>query len=714
MDFGTGLDLADDAGALAGTPLYLAPEIVRGEHATEQSDVYSLGVLLFHLVTGSFPVRGETLGDIRAAHARGERRPVRQVTRAVPRRLAWVVERAIAPDPKDRYQSARALAEALRPLGSEVFQRHAVVTAGVVVIVMAVGLSVATRLGRNGRQNLPIVPGGLVEHQIDPDLQRRVQVRGPAVADRWIPCHPRGTRGVALCDLTDSSVRPLRMPKVKGEFSPAMRAVLSPDAQWLAYQWMVEGEKGSSVNVISADGTQDRQLYRSQAILDIQKWTPDGAAVVVREAPARPNQRVLLVFADGTVRELSRLDASVNETDLSPDGRVLLLTRFDGEQHDISAVDLGSGTELWALEGAADDRQALWTPDGRGVAFISDRTGCDSVSFLVLEGSRPAGAPILLKDLGRNRPLAYGFSPDGSYLLSLSHARRTAFRAPLDAAGVATDTPRPLATRCQDDSIGASWDPTGKRIAYLSGGDPMGGAARITIQARDGRIEAEFPAPGSFNVTGRVRWSPGGDELAIVTMGADGGNLLSLMNPRDGVHRELARFPVATRGDWTGEVRWHPSGEVLYYRRGRSIVRQALSSGRSSVVYEPLRGSFGGFDISPIDNALVVGDWIPQSDECVLRIIPPIGAPEDLVKLPGECFGVAWARDAASVLAATFEGPGQRLWRVDRASGAPARVAISSDAFWDLSFSPDGTELLFSAGNPRPNMVILKGFSAAH
>ncbi|HEX6316005.1 MAG TPA: hypothetical protein VFZ73_14140 [Gemmatimonadaceae bacterium] len=504
------------------------------------------------------------------------------------------------------------------------------------------------------------------------------------------------------------------MPKNKTEFSPAMRAVLSPDAQWLAYQWMVEGEKGSSVNIISADGTQDRQLYQSQATLDIQKWTPDGAAVVVREAPARPNQRVLLIFADGTVRELSRLDASVNATDLSPDGRVLLVTQFLGEQHDVSAVDLGTGTELWTLEGAADDRQALWTPDGRGVAFISDRTGCDSVSFLALEGGRPAGAPILLKDLGRNRPLAFGFSPDGSYLLSLSHARRTAFRVPCEAAGATPATPRPLATRCQDDSVGASWDPTGERIAYLSGGDPMGRSARVTVQSRDGRIEAELPAPGSFNVMGRVRWAPGGDTLAVVTMGADGGALLSLMNPRDGVHRELVRFPVATRNDWTGEVRWHPSGQTLYYRRGPRLVKMDLQSGTSNVVYEPLRGSFGGFDISPIESALVVADWNPQSDECLLRIIPAVGATMGVGSLPGECFGIAWARDATSILAATFEGPGQRLWQVDRATGAPTPVAISSDAFWDLSFSPDGKELLFSAGNPRPNMVILKGFSGVH
>jgi dipeptidyl aminopeptidase/acylaminoacyl peptidase len=212
---------------------------------------------------------------------------------------------------------------------------------------------------------------------------------------------------------------------------------------------------------------------------------------------------------------------------------------------------------------------------------------------------------------------------------------------------------------------------------------------------------------------GRVRWSPSGKELAVVTMTPDGGNLLSLMNPRDGAHTEVVRSAFTTGGGWIGEVRWDPGGGVLFYRRGSRLLRVDLQRGTSGVVYEPLRGSYAGFDISPPDGDIVIGDWLAQSDECLLRIIPAAGAPMELGRLPGECFGIAWSRDGASVVAATAEGPGQRLWRVDRASGAQVKLPIPSDAFWDLSFSPDGQELLFSAGNPRPNMVILKGFNSA-
>src|SRR4051812_42389118 len=75
MDLGTGREI-HQAGRpvspdLAGTPLYLAPEIFSGAPASERTDLYSLGVLLYHLVTGSFPVRATTIPELQAGHATG-------------------------------------------------------------------------------------------------------------------------------------------------------------------------------------------------------------------------------------------------------------------------------------------------------------------------------------------------------------------------------------------------------------------------------------------------------------------------------------------------------------------------------------------------------------------------------------------------------------------------------------------------------------------
>src|SRR5580692_4233475 len=76
MDFGTGRDIWPDhaprhrgpADDFSGTPLYLAPEVFAGQARTKTTDIYSLGVLLYHLVTRSYPVEGRTREDVERAH----------------------------------------------------------------------------------------------------------------------------------------------------------------------------------------------------------------------------------------------------------------------------------------------------------------------------------------------------------------------------------------------------------------------------------------------------------------------------------------------------------------------------------------------------------------------------------------------------------------------------------------------------------------------
>jgi serine/threonine protein kinase len=116
MDFGTGEEFkrSGTASRLAGTPLYLAPEILAGGTATASSDLYALGVLLFYLVTGQFPIAAATFDDLVAAHARGDVRRLRDLRPDLPDAFVRAVERALAPSPAARYSSAGAMETALR------------------------------------------------------------------------------------------------------------------------------------------------------------------------------------------------------------------------------------------------------------------------------------------------------------------------------------------------------------------------------------------------------------------------------------------------------------------------------------------------------------------------------------------------------------------------------------------------------------------------
>jgi tetratricopeptide (TPR) repeat protein len=161
-DFGTGRELADPADArqgLAGTPAYIAPEIYAGRPATVQSDLYSLGVLLFHLATADFPIAARTLGELRAAHARGEQQSVAAARSDLPAAISATIDRVLDPDPARRFASARDMAAALAPpawRGPRIRQ----VAVSVVALVTTVGL--LSGLSRPTVPTVPIAPGSAV------------------------------------------------------------------------------------------------------------------------------------------------------------------------------------------------------------------------------------------------------------------------------------------------------------------------------------------------------------------------------------------------------------------------------------------------------------------------------------------------------------------------------------------------------------------------
>jgi serine/threonine protein kinase len=116
-DFGAGVGLAELAVShqteMIGTPLYVAPEVLAGGDATPQSDVYSLGVLLFHLATAGYPVAGQSLADVRHAHAQGTRRRLIDTRTDLPRDLCDVIDRALEPNVNLRISGAESFLAAL-------------------------------------------------------------------------------------------------------------------------------------------------------------------------------------------------------------------------------------------------------------------------------------------------------------------------------------------------------------------------------------------------------------------------------------------------------------------------------------------------------------------------------------------------------------------------------------------------------------------------
>ncbi len=149
MDFGTGRELNDNATTgLAGTPLYLAPELLSGGAATLRSDVYSVGVVLYRLLTASYPVQGSGLRELRTAHERGTRTGVRTARPDLSPKLARIIERALDRQPEQRYASADALGvdlAALKPRSRVVRLAYATGVAAALILAVTIGWEIRGR-----------------------------------------------------------------------------------------------------------------------------------------------------------------------------------------------------------------------------------------------------------------------------------------------------------------------------------------------------------------------------------------------------------------------------------------------------------------------------------------------------------------------------------------------------------------------------------------
>ncbi len=166
MDFGLAVherELGRRAGEDSGTPPYMAPEQIRGEtHLLDgRADIWSLGVVLYELLTGQRPFQADSRDDLREAILTRQPRPLRQVHDQVPAALAAICLRCLAKSPGDRYSSAADLADDLsrwqHPPKHRWWIRAAIGLAAVAALALGF-FNLAPRDGRGPEGDPPVPP----------------------------------------------------------------------------------------------------------------------------------------------------------------------------------------------------------------------------------------------------------------------------------------------------------------------------------------------------------------------------------------------------------------------------------------------------------------------------------------------------------------------------------------------------------------------------
>jgi serine/threonine protein kinase len=291
MDLGLGreADRRLTAGIdIAGTPLYLAPELLSGGTASVQSDIYSVGVLMFFLVTGQYPVTAGSMPELSAAHHARKRRRLIDLRPDLPAAFVEVVERALMPNPQDRFESAGALQAALSRAVAAPVSPAALTSSRWFWVAAAAALAIAVAAG------LLI---GLFERR--PDLSATDPIRFTMAtpdglvlteSDRNVPAISPDGRQIAFVgtDRLHGGVSRLYLWSLS---SPAPRAIAgsenaanpfwAPDSQSLAFVTA----RGSALYRVSVSGA------RSERLADLWEsrggsWGPNGSLLVARQTSA--------------------------------------------------------------------------------------------------------------------------------------------------------------------------------------------------------------------------------------------------------------------------------------------------------------------------------------------------------------------------------------------------------------------------------------------
>lgn len=685
MDFGAGTDLWSPQGASspsALTPAYAAPELLRGAPATPASDLFSLGVLLHLLATGSHP---------RPLPAR---RPA-----GLPPRLWAAVTWLMHPDPGQRPSSADAFARTLAPRRS---RRPEWLAAAVLLSVMAAGLA-WLQVRRSDRPGGPGAPRLPAVQRVP--LQAYRVVGRPARDVALLP-YADVAGNVALLDLeTFASREVVRADGARvAEFT-----ALSADGTQVAYQWQ-QGEAYELRVANVSSGRSHVVLPAGDATYPVPvDWSRDGSTLLVlSRQPDGVRQLVVVPATGGTVRVLRRFPRAMPfSASLSPDGRHVAFDHRDDEprERDVAVIEVASGRSWPLADHDAWDAHPAWTPDGRGVLFQSARAGSVDAWLQPVRGGRPTGEPrVVARHLGRTTAL--GFSGDSFYFLAQTSVIN-AMVAPLDPRTRRVGAPSPVAPGDEGASAQPTWSPDGRRLAYLALRGPRGERGGHVVVVRDmtsGASREYGQQLGLF--LPNLSWSPDGTRLLV--RGTDARN-------QTGLHViELASGQVraALPGTITppGPYGWSRDGRQVQVAAGeRGVLAIDLTTGAMT---ERLAATDAGVRAVLRAAESTKGDALAFSGRLtdgtsVLRVSEPAGRITELARgEPGESLVVqAWSPDDRHVLFTRVQrsrAEPHALWQASR--DGRERVSLGhAIAGWTqanpVSLRPDGQALAYTSGD---------------
>lgn len=401
-------------GMILGTPRYMSPEQARGLSLDSRTDLFSLGVVLYELLTGKPPFTGETLSDLIASILMTTPTPLSEVAPNTPPELQSIVGKLLEKKPEQRYQTAEDLLSDLQECKTDLqisarmehrlhisSQQTAILPTAnpaqavwkapklwlaAVLLLGLFGAGIWWLAGRN-KESLPAAAAWQVKTLLnwrsstnEGNQDYRSSPTGEFVAFSTVR---NGRRQIHLNQTGEKNALPVTNDEWNN-FNP----IWSPDGRDLAFI-SVRGKQRSVWRMRALGGEQSLIATPQQTSFRLRNWSPDGATIYFESGW----QLFALDVATGTIRPVSPgqpPDRSFQDFDfrLAPDGKRIVFVRYQKGQYELwtSLPDGGSPSRI--TNDSIGKSDPVWNPDGQQIIYSAERNDVRQIFAVGLDGKQ--------------------------------------------------------------------------------------------------------------------------------------------------------------------------------------------------------------------------------------------------------------------------------------------------------------------------------------
>jgi Tol biopolymer transport system component len=560
---------------IMGTVGYMSPEQARGESVDHRTDIFSLGVVIYEMVTGQMPFEAKNAGGVILPIPEQKPPPLAHYSPEAPAELQLIVSKALSQNRDERYQTTTELLTDLqsvtskRTAKSRSTARRLSLLAATLVVVAVGGLWWFYASSRTVKSSLPpmkVVPFTSVEGN---EFSPAFSPDGNQIAFAWGRVEKGGHMNF---DIYVKQIPGGKDLQITSDPADEMEPVWSPDGQKIAFTRLSESEV-AIFTVPSTGGAEHKLLSFGPMTKWNQKggglsWSADGKFIAYssKVSPGQPYQISLVATGSLEKHVLTSPPAQSTGDDLasfSPDGQNLAFERIsnDGVSADIYLQPLTGGEPRRLTFDNVNPRGLAWTADGREIVFSSKRAGPDSLWRI-----SASGGPAERLALGGDNALYPSISTQGhrlAYVTMKGSIDENIYRITLSGSSNRWSSPTKFVSSTQRDT-NSQFSPDGKRITFESS---RAGNYEIWVSDSDGSNPVQLTF-SELELTGTPRWSPDSRQIAFDSDREHNWDIY-ITSVDAGLPRRLT-----TESSDENVPSWSRDGRWIYFASDRSGKRQ--------------------------------------------------------------------------------------------------------------------------------------------